>query len=133
MCRLTPDRNRLYFRTNVPNLKGETDHSPPRSSTVSPCREIFMDEQAHKIDRRKERTQRLLRDAFMELIVEKGYDAVTILDITERANVARPTFYLHYNDKEDLLFKMMTEVYDDLSNSVEKQTTVNGLLPDGTP
>jgi AcrR family transcriptional regulator len=92
-----------------------------------------MDEQAHKIDRRKERTQRLLRDALMELIVEKGYDAITILDITERANVARPTFYLHYDDKEDLLFQMMTEVYDDLSNSVDKQTTVHGLLPDGTP
>jgi len=67
-----------------------------------------------KLDRRKERTRRLLRDALMELIVEKGYEAITIQDITERANVARPTFYLHYKDKDELLLKESAAMYDEL-------------------
>jgi AcrR family transcriptional regulator len=39
----------------------------------------------------------------MALIAEKGYDAVTVQDITERANLGRTTFYTHYRSKEDLL------------------------------
>ena len=53
-------------------------------------------------DRRVERTKKYLQDALIDLIMEKGYDAVTIQDITERANVGRSTFYSHYQSKEDL-------------------------------
>ncbi len=67
-----------------------------------------------KEDRRKERTRQLLRDALMELIIEKGYEAINIQDITDRANVARPTFYLHFKDKQELLFSSLREIYDDL-------------------
>lgn len=38
----------------------------------------------------------------MQLIDEKGYDGVTIQDITERANLGRTTFYLHYDNKDEL-------------------------------
>jgi AcrR family transcriptional regulator len=38
----------------------------------------------------------------MELIGERGYDAITIQDIADRANVGRTTFYLHYNSKDEL-------------------------------
>jgi AcrR family transcriptional regulator len=54
-------------------------------------------------DRRVQRTRRLLQSALVELIKEKGYDPVTIQDITERANLGRTTFYLHYQSKDDLL------------------------------
>lgn len=67
-----------------------------------------------KPDRRKVRTRKLLRDALIELIVEKGYDTITVQDIADRANIARATFYLHYNDKEDLLIRSFEDVYDDL-------------------
>lgn len=56
-----------------------------------------------KIDRRVQRTRDLLRRTIIELIREKGYDAITIQDITERANLGRTTFYLHYQSKDDLL------------------------------
>lgn len=69
---------------------------------------------AKKEDRRKERTRQLLRDALLELIPEKGYEAISLQDITDRANVARPTFYLHFKDKQDLLFSSLREIYDDL-------------------
>ena len=57
-----------------------------------------------KLDRRVQRTRKLLNDALMSLIQEKGYDNVTIEDITERANLGRTTFYLHYQNKDELLF-----------------------------
>ena len=55
------------------------------------------------LDRRIQRTRDLLQRAAMELIAEKGYDAVKLSDITERANLGRTTFYLHYQNKVDLL------------------------------
>lgn len=67
-----------------------------------------------ELDRRVQRTRQLLRDALMELILEKGYDAITIQDITDRANLARATFYLHYQDKEELLVKSLEAVFEDL-------------------
>jgi AcrR family transcriptional regulator len=66
-------------------------------------------------DRRKPRTRRLLRDALIALILEKGYDAVTVQDITDRANLGRATFYLHFeNGKDQLLMSSLREMFDDL-------------------
>ena len=53
-----------------------------------------------KRDRRIERTHQLLSKALMDLIIERGYDSITIQDITDRANVSRTTFYLHFKDKD---------------------------------
>jgi AcrR family transcriptional regulator len=92
-----------------------------------------MVENLKKTDRRIQRTQQLLRDALMELIVEKGYEAISVQDITDHANVARTTFYLHYQDKEQLLLNSITEIYDELVANLEKEAPRNGLLPDGTP
>jgi AcrR family transcriptional regulator len=54
-------------------------------------------------DRRVQRTRRLIQDALIELILEKGYEAVTVQDILDRADVGRSTFYAHYTDKDALL------------------------------
>jgi len=76
-----------------------------------------------KPDRRIERTRQLLSQALMDLIIERGYDSITIQEITDRANVSRATFYLHYDDKDDLLYQSMTKIYDALVESHE------GLMP----
>ena len=55
-----------------------------------------------KTDRRVQRTRELLQKALIELISERGYDAITIQDIVDHANVGRTTFYLHYSSKDDL-------------------------------
>jgi AcrR family transcriptional regulator len=68
-----------------------------------------------KSDRRVERTRQLLRDALVSLILEKGYQKITIQDIINRANVGRSTFYSHYRDKEDLLFSGFDELAYDLN------------------
>jgi AcrR family transcriptional regulator len=54
-------------------------------------------------DLRVKRTRKLLQEAFIALTVEKGYAAVTVSDIAERAMVNRAAFYRHYLDKFDLL------------------------------
>jgi AcrR family transcriptional regulator len=53
-------------------------------------------------DRRIQRTRKMLQDALLELILEKGYEAVTVQDVIDRANVGRSTFYAHFQDKEAL-------------------------------
>lgn len=56
-----------------------------------------------KNDRRTQKTKKYLAAALVELIMEKGYDTITIQDIIDRANVGRSTFYSHYESKEQLL------------------------------
>ena len=63
-----------------------------------------------KTDLRIRRTKKSIRDAFFELIDENGFDSVTVKDITDRALISRNTFYLHYEDKFDLLNKISNEL-----------------------
>lgn len=60
------------------------------------------------------RTRRLLRDALLALVRERGFDAIAVQDLTERAELNRATFYLHYRDKYDLLTQSMKEMLDEL-------------------
>jgi AcrR family transcriptional regulator len=54
-------------------------------------------------DRRAQRTRQLLIEALTALMSEKRYDAITVQEITDRANVGRSTFYAHFTDKDDLM------------------------------
>ncbi|MBW8812977.1 MAG: helix-turn-helix transcriptional regulator [Caulobacterales bacterium] len=54
------------------------------------------------MDRRVAKTLALLEQAHLSLVVENGYDAVTVEDICARANVGRSTFYAHFTGKDDL-------------------------------
>ena len=65
------------------------------------------------LDRRVARTRRALQNALIQLILEHGYDNVTIEEITERADLGRTTFYLHFTDKEDLLMQAIDTICDD--------------------
>jgi AcrR family transcriptional regulator len=56
-----------------------------------------------RIDRRVARTRETLHHALMSLILRKDFDAITVQDIIDQANVGRSTFYAHYSGKEDLL------------------------------
>ena len=65
------------------------------------------------MDPRVKRTRKLLEKAFMELMVEKGFQSITIQDVTERATVNRATFYAHFEDKFDLLDSYIREQFDE--------------------
>jgi AcrR family transcriptional regulator len=68
-----------------------------------------------KTDRRVKKTQKLLADALITLILEKGYDAITIKDITDRADVAHATFYRHYAHKDDLLTQTLQAIVEEIT------------------
>ncbi len=56
-----------------------------------------------KLDPRVKRTRQMLDRAFLELLAEKGFDAISVQDVTTRAGVNRATFYAHFQDKFALL------------------------------
>jgi AcrR family transcriptional regulator len=63
-------------------------------------------------DRRVQKTCRLLQDALIALIAEKGYESVTIREILDRANVGRSTFYMHFDNKNELLHSCFSDFRD---------------------
>ncbi len=67
-----------------------------------------------KLDRRIQRTRQLLQDALIALILEKGYDKITVQNLIDRANVGRSTFYTHYLDKEDLMASTLDKLREEL-------------------
>lgn len=78
----------------------------------------------HKMkDRRVERTRNMLFDALLGLMIEKGYEAITVQDIIDRANVGRSTFYSHFLDKEDLLVGNIVQ----LRESLKKQMVMRSM------
>lgn len=71
-----------------------------------------------KTDLRILRTRQSIRKAFYELIQEKGYEAITIQDLADRAMINRNTFYLHYENKPDLLNRCMDELLSEIKDVI---------------
>lgn len=72
------------------------------------------------LDRRVQKTRKLLQDALIELVSEKSYESVSIREILERANVGRSTFYAHFQDKDQLLHSILDRL-NELFVQHEKQ------------
>ncbi|USK71173.1 TetR/AcrR family transcriptional regulator [Peribacillus asahii] len=66
-------------------------------------------------DLRVIRTRESIRDALVELIEEKSFEAISVKDITTRAKINRGTFYAHYQDKFDLMTKCEEEIMFEMS------------------
>jgi AcrR family transcriptional regulator len=67
---------------------------------------------------RLKRTQKLLREALIELIEERGFDALTIGELTERAMISRAAFYRNYQDKYALVEQIFEEAMSGLLGAV---------------
>jgi AcrR family transcriptional regulator len=80
-------------------------------------------------DRRVRRTRRALREALVALIVERGYEKVTVQDVLDRADVGRSTFYAHYRDKDDLF----ASGFDDLRADLERELDATAAGPPHDP
>jgi len=72
-----------------------------------------------KLDPRVIRTRQQLREALVALILEQGYDTLSIQAITDRAGLRRATFYLHYRDKDELLLSMLRDTLDELMQQMK--------------
>src|SRR5215217_6580794 len=72
---------------------------------------------------RVRRTQKLLREALIEIIEERGFDTLTVGEITERAMVSRAAFYRNYQDKYDLVERIFDEAMQALFDAVKEPGT----------
>src|SRR6266498_497230 len=86
-----------------------------------------------KTDRRVERTREMLQKALIELIAERGYDAITIQDIVNRANIGRTTFYLHYSSKDELFMSCHEDIVSEFHIGPFHPLSREELLSPETP
>ncbi|MGG0175695.1 TetR/AcrR family transcriptional regulator [Gottfriedia acidiceleris] len=63
-----------------------------------------------------EKTKKLIKETLLDLIEEKGFEAISVRDITLKAGLNRGTFYLHYRDKYDLMEKSQNEILEGLQD-----------------
>jgi len=65
---------------------------------------------------RKQRQARLrIIEAARELFLERGFDAVSVGDIAERAEVGRTTFFRHFGDKQEVVFANEQELLETIA------------------
>ncbi len=62
-----------------------------------------------QLDKRQQRSRKLLGEAIISLILEQGYENITIKSITERADVAYVTFFRHFESIDHLLSWVLEE------------------------
>jgi len=84
------------------------------------------------VDRRIKRTRKLLQESLIGLILEKGYEATTIRDITERADVGYATFFRHYSDKEALLSAVLQSMKEEFQGLLVPHSMVSNPEETGT-
>ncbi len=75
------------------------------------------------LDKRIQRTRKVLHEALIELILEKGFDKVTVQDVITRANIGRSTFYLHFKDTEDLFLSGFENLWSLFEHHLTDQTS----------
>ena len=84
--------------------------------------------ESDQLDRRAQRSRELLTAALTDLLHEQRYDLISVRDLITRARVSRSTFYLHYQDKDDLLASSFTYMLGELAR--QSPTANDGrLLP----
>lgn len=69
-------------------------------------------------DRRVRRTRTALLSALRQLLGEKRYQAITVTEILDRADVGRSTFYAHFTDKDALLLSAVDHIAAELESAV---------------
>ena len=81
-------------------------------------------------DRRIVKSEKAIQSAFLAMLLDVGFDAITVKNLTEKADISRKTFYLHYLDKYDLLNGIVDEMIRDLTDLCEKKKDMG--VVDGT-
>ncbi len=84
-----------------------------------------------RAQRRVARTKAAIEDAFVQLVLEQGYDRVAVEDITDRADLARATFYAHYPNKEAVQFSVFSRLTEDLAQRIAGQGRPSDRGPPG--
>jgi AcrR family transcriptional regulator len=70
-------------------------------------------------DLRVRRTRKWLQEALLSLMLEKPFTRISIAEITDQAQVSRPTFYLHYRNKEEVLEDYLDSMYKNFMDDMQ--------------
>ena len=81
-----------------------------------------MKAEARKEDRRVRKTRQQIEQTLADLMLEKPVQEITVMELTERADINRGTFYLHYRDIYDLLSEMETSLLAELKETLNRQS-----------
>lgn len=79
-----------------------------------------------KTDLRVKRTHKMVIEAFIRLVEEKGYDNVTVQDIADEAMINRATFYAHFKDKQDLYEQIFEIAINAFTSVLDLEQLVHG-------
>lgn len=82
-------------------------------------------------DLRVIKTREAIHNAFKQMICDMDYDAITIKELTQRAQINRKTFYLHYGSLDDLLEELQQEIAENFISrkvSYASMNDIHGLI-----
>lgn len=85
------------------------------------------DKKQKPLDRRVVKTRKAIREAFKQIVSEKGLKGVSISSIAREADIDRKTFYLHYESVDDLIESIIKEKLLDISEVLKKMPAKTGL------
>ena len=105
----------LLFRSHHHENRGRV---AIRFGTICLFLSVAWAKKMETVDRRIRRTQKSLHQVLISLVLEKDYDLITVQEILDRADVGRPTFYAHFDGKDQLL----------ISGTHELRNTLNAAL-----
>lgn len=67
-------------------------------------------------NKNSQRSKKLIKNAFIELCVDKAIDKITVTDIINSAEISRATFYAHYSDINCLLDSIEIDTVEKVNN-----------------
>lgn len=76
-----------------------------------------------EMDKRVERSRRLLIDALLELMAKQPYHKISVANVCQHSGVARPTFYLHFHSKDDLLRAYIEQMFVQFNEQIDPYLT----------
>lgn len=74
-------------------------------------------------DRRIRKTKNALKNGLAELLLEKSIGDISVRELTEKVDLNRGTFYLHYKDIFDLVEQIETEMFEELQYIIDSHPT----------
>lgn len=82
---------------------------------------------SEKSDLRVRKTQKAIKNAFTEMLLEMDYEKITIKELCERATINRRTFYLHYDTIDDLLFSIQKDITKEFFDRIKNYDIIQNI------
>ncbi|MEM7332991.1 MAG: TetR/AcrR family transcriptional regulator [Chloroflexota bacterium] len=79
--------------------------------------------QLNRAQRRKLETRQKILNAAASLLTQRGYPDLTVRAITEEADIGYGTFYLHFSDKDDVVWELISVILEQTDTVINEQVS----------